>query len=139
MHPKRTRGEYARGLLKDLDSPLMRGRAGWDAVRDVGLPSRQRSALLLWPHSRGQLPMLPIGMSTVSIGSTRVGALGGCGLLPLFMGLLGWAYQLTDSGGVFRMGHAHVVFGVVYSLCWIVLGCLLCPRRTGTASYTSPE
>jgi hypothetical protein len=84
-------------------------------------------------------PMLPIGMATVGIGSIRAAALGGWGFLPLVMGLLGWAYQLTDSGGVFRMGYAHIVFGVFYSLCWIVLGCLLCLKRTGTTSHTSPE
>ncbi len=77
-------------------------------------------------------PMLPIGMATVGIGSIRAGALGGWGFLPLVMGLLGGAYQLTDSGGVLRMGYAHVVFGVGYSLGWIVLGCLLWPKRSAT-------
>ena len=85
------------------------------------------------------IPMLPIGMATVGIGSIRAGALGGWGPLPLVMGLLGGAFQLTDSGGVFRLGYAHVVFGVVYSLGWIVLGCLLWPKRTATNAHTSPE
>jgi hypothetical protein len=85
------------------------------------------------------LPMLPVGSATVGIGSIRAAALEGWGFLPLVMGLFGWAYQLTDSDGVFRMGYAHVVFGVVYSLSWIGLGCLLCPKRTGTTPHTSPE
>jgi hypothetical protein len=85
------------------------------------------------------LPMLPVGMATVGIGSIRAAALGGWGFLPLVIGLFGWAYQLTDSDGIFRMGYAHVVFGVVYSLSWIVPGCLLCPKRTGTTPHTSPE
>jgi hypothetical protein len=84
-------------------------------------------------------PMLPIGMATVGIGSIRAGALGGWGFLPLVMGLLGGAYQLTDSGGVLRMGYAHVAFGVGYSLGWIVLGCLLWPKRSATNPHTSPE
>ncbi len=61
------------------------------------------------------------------------------GFLPLIMGLFGGAYQLTDSGGVFRMGYAHEVFGVVYSLSWIVLGCLLWQKRTARNPHTSPE
>jgi hypothetical protein len=84
-------------------------------------------------------PMLPIGMATVGIGSIRAGALGGWGFLPLVMGLFGAAYQLTDSGGVFTMSYAHVVFGVVYSLSWIILGCLLWPKHTATNPHTSPE
>jgi hypothetical protein len=87
----------------------------------------------------GWFPMLPIGMATVGIGSMRTGALGGWGPLPLVMGLFGWAYQLTDSGGVFRLGYAHVMFGVVYSLGWIVLGYLLWPKRSATNPHTSPE
>jgi len=82
-------------------------------------------------------PMLPIGMATVGIGSMRTGALGGWGLLPLVMGLFGGAYQLTDLGGVLRIGYAHVMFGVVYSLSWIVLGCLLWLKRTATNPHTS--
>ena len=80
-------------------------------------------------------PMLPIGMATVGIGSVRTGALGGWGLLPLAMGLFGGAYLLTDSGAVLGIGYAHVMFGVVYSLGWIVLGCLLWTKRTTTNSH----
>jgi hypothetical protein len=82
-------------------------------------------------------PMLPIGMATVGIGSMRTGALGGWGLLPLVMGLFGGAYQLTELGGVLRIGYAHVMFGVVYSLGWIVLGCLLWLKRSATNPPTS--
>jgi hypothetical protein len=82
-------------------------------------------------------PMLPIGMATVGIGSMRTGALGGWGLLPLVMGLFGGAYQLTDLGDVLRIGYAHVMFGVVYSLGWIVLGCLLWLKRSATNPHTS--
>ena len=82
-------------------------------------------------------PMLPIGMATVGIGSMRTGALRGWGLLPLVMGLFGGAYQLTDLGGVLMIGYAHVMFGVVYSLGWIVLGCLLWLKRSATNPHTS--
>lgn len=83
-------------------------------------------------------PTLPIGMAIVGIGSIRTGALGGWGFLPLVVGLFGEAYQLTDSGSILRLGYAHLVFGVVYSLGWVVLGCLLWPKRTRTNRHTWP-
>jgi hypothetical protein len=70
------------------------------------------------------VPVLPIGLAAVGIGSVRTGALGGWGLLPLVMGLFGGAYLITDSGVVLGKGYAHVTFGVGYSLGWIVMGCL---------------
>ena len=79
------------------------------------------------------LPVLPVGMVAVGIGSVRSGALGGWGILPLAMGLLGATYHLTDSGGLFGIGFAHVPFGAAYSLGWVLLGCLL--WRQGTATH----
>ena len=91
----------------------------------TGLPTK----VLRW------FPVLPIGMATVGIGSVRTGALGGWGLVPLVMGLFGGAYLITDSGVVPEIDHAHVTFGVVYGLGWIVLGCLLWTKRTATNSH----
>ena len=79
------------------------------------------------------LPVLPVGMVVVGIGSVLSGALGGWGILPLAMGLLGAAYHLTDSGGLFGIGFAHVPFGAAYSLGWVLLGFLL--WRQGTATH----
>jgi len=81
------------------------------------------------------VPLLPIGLVAVGIGSVRTGALGGWGLLPLVMGLFGGAYLLTDSGVVLGIDYAHVTFGVGYSLGWIVMGCLLWPKRIGTTPH----
>jgi hypothetical protein len=55
------------------------------------------------------------------------------------MGLLGEAYHLTDSGGVFGMGFAHVLFGAGYSLSWVVLGCLLWMEGTATNAHSSRQ
>jgi hypothetical protein len=84
-------------------------------------------------------PVLPIGIVAVGIGSVRTGALGGWGLLPLIIGLSGGAYHLTDSGGVLKVGYAHVMSGVVYSLGWIVLGCLLWAKRTSPNHHASSK
>ena len=82
------------------------------------------------------LPVLPVGLTTVGIGAILVG---GRGLLPLALGLSGGAYHLTDSGGVFETGFAHVLFGAVYSLSWVVLGCLLWTEGTGRNACTSRQ
>jgi hypothetical protein len=111
------------GGLAELDPWYVYERAA------TGFPAR----VFRW------VPVLPIGMATVGKGSMRTGALGGWGLLPLLMGLFGGAYQLTDLGGVLWIGYAHVMFGLVYSLGWIVLGCLLWPKRTATNPHTSSE
>jgi hypothetical protein len=83
------------------------------------------------------VPILPVGMVAVGIGSIRSGALGAWGILPLAVGLLGGAYQLTDAGGVFGIGFAHVPLGAAHSLGWVLLGCLLWTQGTATQAYTS--
>lgn len=45
--------------------------------------------------------------------------------LPLAMGPFGWGYLLSDSGGVAEARSAHVLFGVLFGLGWVVLGYLL--------------
>jgi hypothetical protein len=92
-----------------------------------------RAASGLPAYVASWLPVLPVGMVAVGIGSVRSGALGGWGVLPLAMGLLGAAYHLTDSGGLFGIDFAHVPFGAAYSLGWVLLGCLL--WRQGTATH----
>jgi hypothetical protein len=82
------------------------------------------------------LPLLPVGMVAIGIGSIRLGALGGWGILPLAMGLLGGAYHLTDAGGVLETGFAHVPFGAGYSLGWVFVGCLLWTQGTATNTRT---
>jgi|SRR5215208_2015533 hypothetical protein len=85
------------------------------------------------------LPMLPIGMIIVGMGAIRVGELRGWGILLLTMGLSSVAYHVTNSGGVFGTGLAHVLFGAVYSLSWLVLGCLLWTAGNGRNAHTSQQ
>jgi hypothetical protein len=82
------------------------------------------------------LPLLPVGMVAIGIDSIRLGALGGWGILPLAMGLLGGAYHLTDSGGALGTGFGHVLFGAGYSIGWVFVGCLLCTQGTTTNTRT---
>jgi hypothetical protein len=84
------------------------------------------------------LPLLPIGMVAIGISSMRSGALGGWGILPLAMGLLGGAYQLTDAGGL-GTSFAHVPFGAGYSLGWVFVGWLLWTQDTATDAYTQTD
>lgn len=81
------------------------------------------------------LPLLPIGLTIVGLGSVATGASRGW-WLPLATGLCGCAYHLTDSGGVFETGAAHVLFGVLFSFGWLGLGCLLWPKGTGRHAPT---
>jgi hypothetical protein len=85
------------------------------------------------------LPLLPIGLTTVGVYSIVTGALRGWGPLLLAMGLVGWAYHLTDSGEVFRMSFAHMLLGVVFSVGWVVLGCLLWSKGSARDTDTSRE
>jgi hypothetical protein len=73
----------------------------------------------------------------VGVGSIRLGALGGWGILPLSIGLLGAAYHLTDSGGLFGIGFAHVPLGAAHSLGWVLLGFLLWMQGTAQQAYNS--
>ena len=95
-----------------------------------------RAASGLPAYVASWLPVLPVGMVAVGIGSVRSGALGGWGILPLAMGLLGAAYHLTDSGGVFGIGFAHVPLGAAHSLGWVLLGFLLWIRTSENAPST---
>lgn len=39
-------------------------------------------------------------------------------------GLFGWAYLFSDFGGIVEAWSAHLLFGALFSLGWVVLGCL---------------
>ena len=80
---------------------------------------------------------VPIGLAAVGTASMRTKALEGWGPLPLAMGLFGWAYELTDSGAVVETGFPHVLFGVVYSLGWVIVGSLLWSKGTERSPSSS--
>ena len=68
------------------------------------------------------------GLPLAGIAAVRSRTLRGLGTLLLFMGALGWAYYLTDSGAIFEARPAHVVLGALFSLGWIALGLTLLKR-----------
>lgn len=70
-------------------------------------------------------PWLLIGLTSVGIASVAARSLRGWAPLPLAMGLFGWAYYLSDSGGIGQMQAVHVLFGVLFSLSWTLLGYFL--------------
>jgi hypothetical protein len=73
--------------------------------------------------------LMLIGVATIQEKRRR-----GWGALSLAMGLLGLIYYLTEFGGIVQMRPAHIVFGVLFSLSWMVLGyALLSSRVRGEA------
>lgn len=90
----------------------------------IGLPAK----LLTWP------PWIPVGLAAIGmdlVGARR--ALRVWGYLLLATGFCGCAYAFTEPGGIVEdMWFAHILFGALYSLGWVVLGCLLLrPKGTG--------
>jgi hypothetical protein len=76
-------------------------------------------------------PWLLVGLTLIGIASVQTRSLRGWTLLPLAMGILGWAYYLSDVESTGQMRAVHVVFGVLFSLSWILLGYLLWSRGAG--------
>lgn len=82
-------------------------------------------------------PWLLVGLTLIGMASVRTGSLEGWAPLLLAMGLFGWTYYISESGGIAQMRTIHVLFGLLFSLSWIGLGCLLWSRgsaeRTGVS------
>lgn len=85
---------------------------------DKGLPSQ----FLGW------LPLLLSGLLLIGVGTHRTRALSTWSRLLLALSLCGWIYQLTDSDNA-MLRSVHVAFGLVFSLGWVALGCLLALKR----------
>jgi hypothetical protein len=97
----------------------------YDYVVGKGLPPQ----LFDW------FPWLLVGLTLIGMASVRTGSLEGWAPLPLAMGLFGWTYYISESAGITQLRAIHVLFGLLFSLSWIGLGCLLwsteTPERTG--------
>jgi hypothetical protein len=78
------------------------------------------------------LPWLFTGLVLMGIASMWTRTVRKGHRLPLAMGLFGWAYYLSDSGGVVQMRLAHILFAALFSLSWIIFGYLLWSKRTIT-------
>jgi hypothetical protein len=76
-------------------------------------------------------PWLLVGLTLMSMATVRAGSLRGLALLPLAMGIFGWAYYLSDFESTVQMRAVHVLFGVLFSLSWVFLGYLLWSEGTG--------
>jgi hypothetical protein len=55
--------------------------------------------------------------------------------LPLIMGLFGWAYYVTDDYKMLALHPAHVAFGVMFGLSWVVLGYALLSEKMNRPNY----
>jgi len=63
------------------------------------------------------------GLAIVGLSAVRKEALKGWGYLLVAMVLFGWVYQLTDDEiGIIDVRSVHVVFGMLFSLSWMLLG-----------------
>jgi hypothetical protein len=38
------------------------------------------------------------------------------------MGIFGWVSYITDEGHILTLRPVHIVFKVLFGLCWVVLG-----------------
>lgn len=69
------------------------------------------------------LPALLLGVMLAGIGSVGKQESRGYGALLISMGLSGWVYYFTDPPQTLPGAHAiHVVFGLLFSLGWVMLG-----------------
>jgi hypothetical protein len=65
------------------------------------------------------------GLLVIGVAAVRTRAVRSLGILMLAMGMFGWAYYLTDSGGIAEARFVHIGFGVLFSLSWVALGLTL--------------
>ncbi len=69
------------------------------------------------------------GLTLVGLAAVRTKALRGYGALLLAMALVGWVYFFTDSGHILEARLIHIIFGILFSLSWVVLGCMLLSEK----------
>jgi hypothetical protein len=68
------------------------------------------------------LPPLLVGLVLVGTAAAKARVLGCWSPLLLVAGLSGWSYYLTDVSVGTELRTVHVVFGVLFSSCWIAIG-----------------
>ena len=68
------------------------------------------------------LPSLLVGLVLVGTVAAKAKVLGCWSPLLLVAGLSGWSYYLTDVSVGTELRTVHVVFGVLFSSCWIAIG-----------------
>jgi hypothetical protein len=106
--------------------------AGWATVKGVMMAPTLYSQLgeRSWPQESwpsallgNALTWLLVGLTIVGLTAVRKGVVRDWSSLLLTMALFGWVYHLTDDiTGIVDVRSIHVVFGVLFSLSWMVLG-----------------
>ena len=91
----------------------------------------------LYLLANSPLTWLLVGLGMVGLSAARREVLRRWGLLLLTLAFSGWVYQLTDEvTGIVDLRSVHVVFGILFSLGWLLLGYALCSSKK-RASQTS--
>jgi len=79
-----------------------------------------------WPQALIEwLAVMNTGLVLVGIATFRVISSRMLGTLVLAIGTFGWGYDLTDTAGVALEAASrlvHIGFGLLFSLCWMILG-----------------
>ena len=83
------------------------------------------------PQLLDWFPWLLLGLTLIGMAYVRTEPLRGWRFLPLSMGTFGWVYFFSDFGSTNQMRTAHILFGLLFSLCWVLLGYLIWLNRTG--------
>ena len=75
------------------------------------------------------LSVLLAGLTIAGLAAVRTRELRDWGFLLLVMALFGWVHQFTDVNTIVEAHSVHIVFGVLFSLSWVVLGYALWSSR----------
>ena len=65
------------------------------------------------------------GLTLIGVAAVSTKALRGYGAVLLAMASCSWVYIFTDSAHILGARSLHNVFGTLFSLSWVVLGCKL--------------
>jgi len=69
------------------------------------------------------------GLTLIGVAAVSTKALRGYGAVLLAMASCSWVYIFTDSAHILEARLLHNVFGTLFSLSWVVLGCKLLSEK----------
>ena len=69
------------------------------------------------------------GLALVGLASIRAKVLQRWSALPFITGIFGWGLYFTDTGSIFEARSAHIAFGVLFSISWVMIGYALWSER----------